>query len=1858
MLRYASFLLFFTCTFAVADDAVIQRYKEILIKSPKRGATFDRVYGHYVDAGQSAVLYQDCRKATEDKPTDAANWILLGLVAERRNQGEQAVKAFQTAAELEPTYHLPALYLGELLLHQRRTHEAIVAFEQADERLQNNSGTRNDRRTVLQALALAYERFGNSQKSAEMWNQLADLFPNDPDILVQVAESMELEGKLEEALKQYRQLIRITDEPAERVRLSLAAIDIMLRQGNDTQALDDLDLLLGFLDTESYLADSVRDRVDRIFGRANDPTRQIEFYQKRIEQEPNDIASLLRLVKTLQKTDKTADAEKLLLDTIKNAPANVSLRLTLIDLLAERKDIDGAIEQFQALDKIVPNHADYLIRWGTLLLQNPAMTESVRRTEAANVWSRIAVKAANDPVTLVQVADLFTRNRFFTEAERYYNDALTLRPNDFAYREYLAMFYHQQRRKEKVLEALPSTLRNKAEAGQLLLTMEYFAEASEMLREAVQSSPQDWMLQYRYLESLVRQGNFAEAAKLIVEAEKKIRDDEQYTLFLHQEIQLLRATQRLAEAIRVVQSNLEASPSVRTHWHLAALHQGGANFSAAIAAIERAINDVGVSPTTSAALLRFAAELYEQSGNTTKAIALYQKLVQDDPPRGSNYWQQIITLQIQRGELSHALESSQKLLGRGIENAERLRFVAELFLSINRRAEAMKLLQQALVHEPGNTDVLRILAQTFSDANQHEEAIELLWRLYSRLEHLPAKLSVIDMLVNEYNKLDRRDDLVEQLRQLSRNFDRRREAMQALARVFVLDDELDEAQYMLETLLDFPDDKDDPEVTSLWTLRELVTLSEKKKDLASAIRYQETICQKFPADLREQDTLFRLYYKVGDTAKTKRLLLDQVLRHSGLQERLEIIDAMIQQEDFESTSLILDFLEMHEPEQWEFRFRRILVDAHQGKPVENLVKAFRAKRFHETPSVPQEKQGDRSSLIGSLTAPDELIVSFEVQHKFLLALFHQDICKSGRAPEQRPVVDISYVQTLQDARVLVLGWLLRDALLKDIGTRGGNPTVMRQFRNTIEELRDMLPLDSAKHEVLMERLRLEEWLLYFRISYDLAFYVLNENDPAKSRLQIQIDERTCQQTIWQIVRKLALDDVADWQPALFQILTAECINELVAERFKEVSDAERTEKLSQIFNSLCEERKISPTPADAMSGILTQAASLVNASITDHRASQRLNFMALSQKTDRLLSIWKEFIEEASPEIRTKYSPSFAARYNTLLWILRSQNREEDAKNLELSLQKTAQSHPLWFAENINSLTYPTSEDLKLFDIITRHNSLEVQFSRIKTAAVEILPFCTDKEDKRALCEILFRQSHDLLHPWWLYRYDIFTPSERQLFGLSSTQLWNDLHVPSVSQQGRLARQLFGVDPPVATQVQILDADQRSRLTELDKSLQQMTDFAFWVLHELKLELEDISPTDAIVQTEQRVALTRYRLELQGERPVDRTMIYSLVQYLGAANSSSAVNQLFCRILLLRRALDTKKQFLRVRIDEQIMPIQDNYTEEFAKLLTSKKGSSSAIERTWGAHFLETFGDMLKMGEQSVERPAAPGLDADLSRIVWKLESKLRPLSAPEEVREENPAEGIVTPTEKMALALLYTRMQQWEDVVKMLDIMELSTTELWLREWIIANVAMRKAMPDSALRQRGSEAAKRLMDFRLAPNDSLKLVVVLQYFEHNEEAQKVLDYLTATVSEHRLLTELFYKMNATGESQKENAAKTAQRILLNPTFLQNARRLTSDVYLMEETVKTLKKQNRLDTVMPMLENRLKGHRDKTDSRILLAKLYIQLDRRDEAKALVFELAQNPTAEPERRQMVVSLLVGFDMSKELEAMNRLLLERR
>ncbi|MDR0522492.1 MAG: tetratricopeptide repeat protein [Planctomycetaceae bacterium] len=1822
-----------------SENDVIRQYRTILTQLPKRGAAFDKVYNHYLDIGQSEVFYRDCQTAAEKHPDDAAAHLLFALVAERRKNTDAAVKSYQTAAGLDPQNPLPPLYLAELLIHQRKYHEAAALLEKKLSEIKEFRN-KNDQRAMLQTLASAYHRFGHSEKAINTWNKLTGLFPNDPDIPVQLAEMLEFDGKLDESLKQYQRLIKMTEDDFDRIRFSLAAADIKIRLNRDEEALADLDALLGLLDTENYLADTVRDRIDRIFDRSRNTNRQIGFYRKRIETEPHDTGSVFRLVKTLQKTGRDNEAETLLTESVKKNPSHIPLRLALIDVFIARKNYAAAISQFQAVNEIEPDKIEYLAQWGSTVRQNPDLPETERKAEAVKIWNRIIESAPDDPAVIVQAAEIFFRNNLFDEAENCYKKALELRPDDFAYREYLSMFYHQRKNRQKVLETLlppedqTLNVRSREETGNLLLTLGYAAEAQKILKESADAAPDDSALQLRYIESLLRTDNISAAAEVFDKTEKRIADDEQFSVFLQQTVNLLTALQKTGDAVKIYETKKEKN--YRTLWTLAAFYQQAASSQSgqdrkvpsAAAVSEKALKLKQTPP-----LLRFAAGLYVQTGNSKEAVKLYQKLVQEDSVRAGEYRQQLVNLYIQRGEVQAAVETSKQLLGRGTENAGRLRYVADLLLSVNKRDEAVKLLQQALTYEPGNADVLRVLAQTLSQANRREESIELFWRLYDILDNTTAKLSVIETLSQEYHQLGKESELTDLLKQKSMNYEHRWESLQALVKVHRNDNEPAEAQAVLETMLELPaGNKEDADKQMLWVLRELVSVTESMENSAAAVRYQEAVCQKIN-DLAEQDHLFHLYEKTGNMTLAKKLFLDQVLRQNDTAKRYEMIDKMIVRQEWEAVTQVLDFLEVHETENWNLLLRKIIIESCQNKPVEHLVKEFRSL------NIAEPKPAGAAAVENFWTAHIDAV--------FRMIFSKTTHFKGG---SRHSVYDMSYaVPNYQKARFIVLFFLLREAAHKDFTVSKADTEIRHNFRNKIEEIRAMFPADSENEDVLVERICFERGLM------SLCNSDRQEHFFPDGMLKRQIDQNVCQKTLWQITRKIALNsENTDWDEPLFQILVTESICELVARRFLHTadSDARLSAELSQIFDNYCHQQKLPPINADQRGKMINTAVYLVKQSVSDHKESQNPHVctpLTLAQKTDKLMLLWKRQSGQMSYH--------WTSRYSVLQWILRSQHRSADLQTLDALMVSQINQDPNRFAERFGSLPQPVNEDLILFMELSGYESMEDRFHRFRKFFAAVQTDAMDMQEKNAFGHCLFPCffNHDCITAP-SSRYDIFTEPEINLLHRTSDHIVHYLVSPQQDEYPKFVRAFLGVDPPYAVHQLTFQGDQIIRLNELERSLFQFLDFSFQIISEFNLEPQEFEPQTNAPVTQglsgssrlrgQASMLASYRNELQGDRPIDRNTIYNLIP--APARNDSDVERFFFRALFICRALDTKTRFVVAKNEEdKIIPLRKNCIGRLRLFLETKKHSTAAVERAWANHLTETFGDLLKPVEQPSAKQVKPSPDIELLQLAEKLEKKGKTAA--------------LESSEKLALALLNIKLQKYTAAVAVLDSIELNTaSDVSAREWIAAHLAVKFAKTETAepaLWKRGTEAVNRLLNDRLPDKDLLALLPVLKHFNRSKDEQRILEQLIVTISDQRLLTELLYKLRAEGERQKENAARTSLRILQNPAFLQNTRRLTADVYLLENAVKSLRETDQTEKIVPVLEMRLKGLRDKTDSRILLAKLYLSLDRLDEAKALAAELSRQPSSEPERRQMIISLLNHFGLHKELDAMNRQLTEQ-
>ncbi|MDR2756882.1 MAG: tetratricopeptide repeat protein [Planctomycetaceae bacterium] len=1929
---YWAFCFFILCSFYVSllsvaeepadrEQQIIERFWDILVKSPRRGTTFDRVYTYYIDTGHVDQFLERCRNLTEQNPKHNKSWILYGLAAERRGEMEQAALAFQTALQLDTEDSVAPFYLGEVRIAQGRLREAITALELSVQR----KPVRADIRNVLQTLGRTYERFGDSKKSENIWNQLEKLFPDDSEMLVQIAELLESENRYSEALKRYEKLVEQSNDEFSRARFMLAIVDIKLQQGHEQTALTDLETLLDRLAPESWLAESVRNRIDRIFVRKGNETGLTEFYRKRIDKHPADFESVRRLALMLRQLKQYDEARKLLTATIEKTPSNIPLRLTLIDFLTEQKEIAAAAAQYEAIDRLTPNHTDYLSHWGQLVFQNTEIDESTRKTEAVKIWTKITETDPNNPVTAVTVADLLFRNKIYDEAEKFYRRAVELRPDDSSYREYLAIFHHGRGQKEKALEILrplaensTQTPENLTQLGNLFLSLGYVTESFEMFQHIAELFPNDLQAQWRFIEALIRRGqpdDIETAVLRLTQAERLIETEEQFESFLRQEVQFLKSAQKLAETTEIFEqkindlhnnnNNNQSLLFVRAFWRLAVYRQAEVKSHAATLAIEKAL---AAAQPPDYRLLRVAAELFEQNGNSEKAIELYKILAEHDTVWRADYLKHLALLQVKLGYIDHALETSRTLIGIASGNPNHFRFYADLLLSIGNYNEGINILRQALRIEPGDSATLTLLAQTLANTGQDNEAIEMTWRLFERTDHLSAQLSIIETLAGYYQRSGQLDNLIEQLQKRIRSNDKKREATFGLARVQVIIADFNAARQTLENLLDMPVDhtttSDDPVL-----LKELISVAEKQNDLNAAVRYQEKLCQ-LTKDNFETNRLFELYIQVGDTEKADKLFLSRILQKADLQDQLEDIDLMIGREQYDTVKQVLTFLEIHETENWEIPFRRIAVDSYlRDQSVTNSILEFRSLPFPASPAntTPETFRTNSASSAWLLPTnldskiqnsfeladfvPAEFLESIRLQREFFPTLFRNRLRYNERFLKQNteilPPKPFLKVNSFRDARFLVLGWLLKEAIEQDLNTVNNSnstnlstvnssvnnsntsnlstnnskvinssvtepdPNQFINFRKTVEKIRQLLASENSSHEIQLERIRFEIFLL------DLYQLDNVRNPLINGTLKFQIDRDFCNRTIWKIVRDLGLEGEADWQLAAFQILLAELLDEQIVTRFAGMMDNKQLieQKLGEILDENCLRRGLPPRLPALRSQLIQFADYLIQQAFEKTKNETNNNSPTANLKIDKLLEIWEALAMSGEPEQIKIFEQKIAPRCSMLVWILKTVGRKTDIARLETTLEHAAQRNPVFLAEIADELSILYDNDTILFLAFSGYDSLEKQLERVKTWILRSSEFQNENEQlqnqtshfkqRQLLCDAAMKSLCSLLKPVRFGRWEFFDSHEREVLEMPPELLRDLISTSNQTAKSRLIHRVLGLETEANRR--ILRSEHIRQMSELERELNILAEWAITFRN-------NILPHSVFVQETANVRnihkntelpslpkpLANYQPELIGQRIVDRTLLQSVLQNKIYYAPLSPFQELFFRIAVIRKIMDT---FIKnAEIDTDIKT--DAKTQSLLQSCFKNKFNEHFYQLIEKEELLRNvLADILGFAEET---------ENEFTRLDKQLEFVRK-----KRIDQSEPPDM----AELLALALLKAKAEHLSEVVPILDEMEFkSPLDTKTREFIAAHIGLqleKENYENKNYRQRTEIAFDRLLGYRLSDQEAFNLLPILEQWERKDDAQTLLDRLVVSVSDRRIQNELLHRMQVAGEKQKENAVRISLRIIQNSGYFSDSRHFALDFYIYETALKILREYGEIDSVAQQLEVRFKGLKDKTDSLIMLANLYLAVNRQREAKELTLELSQNPSRETDRRNAITALLQHFGLTKQLEEMNERLLER-
>ncbi len=399
-----------------------------------------------LSASLSGNLFSQERELTlnENSRQKFDHYFYEALNAKAQNKFEEAFDLFRHCHALDSTN---ANVLVELGAYHNLMGEKSLGLSYLRKAVQYDP--KNYYYNVI--LAGASKEMSLKQEVVDIYAFLLQTYPDKLDLYYELANAYLDNGELEEALKTFENLEKIsgiTDMTAlNKFRIYTmmdkkeAAFDEVLAIVAKNPGNSRYTLLAGDL----YLQD-------------NQPEKALEFYQKTAETDSGNPSLILSMVNYYEKTgDKQAALEemsKAVAGTQLEAETKLQLLARYVALLQQSKqDVKTANPLFQSFVEQHPNNSDVNLLYGeVLLLQNDT-------TAALNRFSAYAKANPQDPTGYEQMLRLALPDKLDKIIE-ITQSALQNIPEAPQFYFYLGSAYYQQQKHREALDVFEAGLKN------------------------------------------------------------------------------------------------------------------------------------------------------------------------------------------------------------------------------------------------------------------------------------------------------------------------------------------------------------------------------------------------------------------------------------------------------------------------------------------------------------------------------------------------------------------------------------------------------------------------------------------------------------------------------------------------------------------------------------------------------------------------------------------------------------------------------------------------------------------------------------------------------------------------------------------------------------------------------------------------------------------------------------------------------------------------------------------------------------------------------------------------------------------------------------------------------------------------------------------------------------------------------------------------------------------------------------------------------------------------------------------------------------------------------------------------------
>ncbi|MGE5609457.1 MAG: tetratricopeptide repeat protein, partial [Bacillota bacterium] len=672
------------------------------------------------NSGSQEAGIKSLERAAAIEPDHLEVQLLLGRQYLARNDLDRALKHLRLATQTSDYPHLPEsaalvdLFLARALQQKGYDLAAADQYEQLARRLQQRLNVR-----------------GNPE--------LFYLISRPEAIYVQVGELYEKHSRYQEALKFYR---LAADHETNNFEYQSHVVHGLLGVGQVDQARQ---LAAELVSTHQASGDSL-ELFKEVYKGPGDEQAAIEALRRILKNRPGDRSMTFALADVLGSFGKSAEAENLLADALKQTPGDPIIASRLFDLYVDRNATQVAA---RLVIETLAKHPD-------LLAQFEPMWERLARPFSRNalrlpMLQQLSVSSEATAAKLFltsKLAEIWGRESL---SRSTLQQAAAVKPAFApAYRELLESFLDRDEwsdpqktaAAEQLIEQLKKQDRSELAAelrGRLLLYQKKLAEAAASLEDAIRLGNKGPVVQCTLAMVLLEQGKDLQAESLLwtIIGEWSSFDEAYLTLFRHY---VKRGDRRSSEqAIKALQGWLAADPSSINARLLQAtiLMQSGRSDMAETTLLGLFHEE----PGNSAAV----AELYRFYTRINRPEQFISKLEEERTKHPDNRVavEMLTTLYMEQKRPAEALRVVEAMRAAVAGDADQLYFVSLLYERIQQRPMAEKLLLEILKLEP-HSGASNDLGYMWADEGRNLEQAETLIRTAVRAE--PDNSAYLDSL--------------------------------------------------------------------------------------------------------------------------------------------------------------------------------------------------------------------------------------------------------------------------------------------------------------------------------------------------------------------------------------------------------------------------------------------------------------------------------------------------------------------------------------------------------------------------------------------------------------------------------------------------------------------------------------------------------------------------------------------------------------------------------------------------------------------------------------------------------------------------------------------------------------------------------------------------------------------------------------------------------------------------------------------------------------------------------------------------------------------------------------------------------